>query len=52
LAEKAIADYEWIADDGKNHREWLIPAQFIKAKTCQDQTDNRVISDSVCNDRT
>ena len=29
--EKAIADYERIADDGKNYREWLIPAEIINA---------------------
>jgi hypothetical protein len=30
--EKAVAAYEWVGDDGKNYREWLIPAEFINRR--------------------
>src|SRR5690348_7203334 len=31
LPEQLIADYEWI-EEGKGHREWLIPAQLVNEK--------------------
>ena len=42
LPEQAIADYEWIEEEGKPYREWLVPARLI---TKQAQTKIIVVDE-------
>jgi hypothetical protein len=38
LSEEAIADYEWI-EEGKSHREWLIPAAVVATNQVKEIRD-------------